>query len=297
MKHRFRITYISPLRYPGSKRRLAPYLHSIVLHNKLKPNVLIEPFVGGASVSLYFLKNKIVEKAVISDGDKLVSCFWSVLFSNPSRLIEFVRNVKVNLHSFYAYKAIARSAENVNDEELAEACLFLNRTSFSGILTDRVGPLGGREQKSEYKISCRFNREAIIKRIEYISQFARKVTVLPYSWRDTIEWAERWLSKRKKLNKPLFYFDPPFFNKADELYREYFPPEEHELFQRRILALKHDWILSYDNAPEIKKMYSRDGKMHMHVQMPYSINSGSRRLEKELIITPLSIPPVPSLRK
>ena len=297
MKHRFRVTYISPLRYPGSKRRLAPYVREILQHNGVRPNVLVEPFVGGASVALYFLQNRLVERAIIADADKLVSCFWQVVFSNPARLTDFVSTVKVNLRNFYAYKAVAKAAEDADPQQLAEACIFLNRTSFSGILADKVGPLGGRNQTSKYKISCRFNRKNLIERIEHLSQFARKVTVLPNGWQKTIDFAEHWATKRKRLNKLLFYLDPPFYNKADELYREYFTKEEHELLCRRLISLKHNWILSYDNAPEIERMYSKNGRVPMHVEVPYSINSGGRRLEKELIITPLFLPPAPSACK
>lgn len=290
MKARLETGNLSPLRYPGSKRRLAPYLCSILKHNKLEPNVLVEPFVGGGSVALYFLQNSIVEKVIISDLDKLIYSLWHVLFSDPEYLINFIRRVKINLDNFYAYKTIAKCADNYEEKKLAEACVFLNRTSFSGILTDKAGPLGGRKQDSEYTISCRFNRKGIIKKIEHISLFRRKVTVLPYSWEKTIEFAEDWAAKRRRLNKLLFYFDPPFFEKANELYRKYFTGEDHKYLCQRILSLKQKWILSYDNAPEIKKMYSKNGNVPMHVEMPYSINSGGKRLEKELIITPLSLP-------
>ena len=282
---------LSPLRYPGSKRKLAPYLRAILDYNDVHPNVLVEPFVGGASVALHFLENDIVKRAIIADSDRLISSFWKVVFSKPDRLVKFVKSVRVNLGSFYSYKAVARSTDGASAEELAEACIFLNRTSFSGILTDKVGPLGGREQKSQYKISCRFNREAIIRRIQHVSQFKNRVTVLPCSWEYTIEWVETWLAKRKRLNKPLFYFDPPFFHKADQLYREYFSSEDHDKLCERILGLRHHWILSYDNAPKVRKMYSQDGRMPTHVRMPYSINPGGRRSEKELIITRLSLPP------
>ncbi|MCJ7577102.1 MAG: DNA adenine methylase [candidate division Zixibacteria bacterium] len=290
MKIKINATNLSPLRYPGSKRRLVTYLYEILQHNGIQPNVLVEPFVGGGSVVLYFLKNKIVEKAIISDKDRLIYSFWYVLFSDTKYLINFIKNVKINLRNFQNYKTIAKRVEDYPEKILAEACIFLNRTSFSGIMTDSVGPLGGYKQTSDYKISCRFNKEKIIEKIKVISSFRRKVVVLPYDWKDTIEYAENWLLKRKRLNKAFFYFDPPFFNKACDLYRKYFSIEDHKRFCDFILSLKYDWVLSYDDAPEIRRMYKRNGNAPMHVEMPYSINSGGRRLEKELIITPLSLP-------
>jgi len=51
-------------------------------------------------------------------------------------------------------------------------------------------------------------------------------------------------------------------------------------------------VLSYDNAPEIKKMYSQKKYIKTHIEVPYSINSHAKRIEKELIITPLSLPDI-----
>ena len=44
-------------------------------------------------------------------------------------------------------------------------CLFLNRTTFSGILGGHAGPIGGRSQSSDHTIDCRFNKDALAERI------------------------------------------------------------------------------------------------------------------------------------
>jgi hypothetical protein len=49
----------------------------------------------------------------------------------------------------------------VHDRDIAVKCLFLNRTTFSGILHGRAGPMGGRKQQSDYKIDCRFNKDGL----------------------------------------------------------------------------------------------------------------------------------------
>ena len=43
---------LSPLRYPGSKRRLAVYIAETLRLNGLQPKLFVEPFAGGASVAL-----------------------------------------------------------------------------------------------------------------------------------------------------------------------------------------------------------------------------------------------------
>ena len=292
MRGKIRVQDLSPLRYPGSKKKLVLYLCEIIKYNKLNPNVLVEPFVGGGNIALHFLLNGIVKKVIIADKDKLIYSFWHVLFSDPDYLIDFIKRVRVNLNTFYDYKEITRSCESYEEEKLAEACIYLNRTSFSGIMTDGVGPLGGKNQHSQYKIDCRFNKKTLIQRIEHISTFRRNVIVLPFDWKDAIEYAQDWITHKRRLSRLFFYFDPPFFNKADALYRCYFNKEEHEQLCKEIIRLKYDWVLSYDNAPEIRKLYSNDKYIMMHIEMPYSTNSHAQRIERELIITPLALPRV-----
>jgi len=290
MRDKVKVKDLSPLRYPGSKKRLVLYLCEIIKYNKLNPDVLIEPFAGGGNIALHFLLNQIVNKAIIADKDKLIYSFWNVLFSNPDYLIDFIKKVKVNLNNFYRYKEMARNFENYEEEKLAEACIYLNRTSFSGIMTDIVGPLGGKNQQSQYKIDCRFNKKTLIEKMKYISSLSRNVIVLSFDWKDTIKYAQDWVRNKKRLDRLFFYFDPPFFNKANDLYRCYFNKEEHKQLYEEIICLNYDWVLSYDNAPEIRRLYSNDKYITMHMEVPYSINSHAKRIEKELIITPLALP-------
>lgn len=285
-----KIRDLSPLRYPGSKKNLVPYLIDILRCNNLSPDILVEPFVGGASVCLHFLAHDIVRKAIVSDKDRLISSFWTVAFRKPQHLIHFVKHVKVNLEEFYKYKAIANNASQHDTDTLAEACLYLNRTSYSGLLTPRVGPLGGKDQRSKYKIDCRFNRETLIGRIRDLSRFSGRVTVLHSDWRGVLDYVGKWLDRRKTRPGVFFYFDPPFYRKANELYRVYLRPQEHRALSQQITQLEYDWVLSYDNAPEIREMYSRQKLKKVNIELPYSLNSNAKRREKELIITPLRLP-------
>jgi DNA adenine methylase len=270
--------FYSPLRYPGSKRKLINYLDKILFLNKLAPKVVVEPFVGGGSVSLAFLMKK----------DELISSFWETLFFDTDFLVNFVKNTTITPKRFNFYKKVVKNHENYDKRQLAKACLFLNRTSFSGILQANVGPLGGREQQSKYKIDCRFGRKNLVKRIKEIAAFRNKVTVLSSSWAQTIKYCLENL--KYKTQEYLFYLDPPFYEKADYLYRYYFDSNDHETLRDEVVKLKQPWILSYDRASEIKKLYSEFKRIH--IQMPYSINSPSKRIEKELIITPLKLPKI-----
>lgn len=221
-----------------------------------------------------------VDRVIIGDKDRLIYSFWKTLFKHPQCLIGFVKKVELNLDNFYFYKGIAANETDYNEKELAKACLFLNRTSFSGILANNAGPIGGRKQQSEYSVDCRFNRGSLVRKIEEISRFRSKVTVFPYDWKKTVDYS---LEKYKEM-KVLLYLDPPFFHKADKLYRQYFVGEDsHRALRAHLKNLEHEWILSYDRAPEIRKMYRLFTRGTQ--PFPYSINSPARRIVKEYFIT------------
>ena len=61
---------LSPLRYPGSKRSLFPLLVQTIQLNKLNPNVLVEPFVGGGNIGDASLITAIEPKPIMEQGNK-----------------------------------------------------------------------------------------------------------------------------------------------------------------------------------------------------------------------------------
>ncbi len=159
--------FLSPLRYPGSKRRLMVYVEQALRANNFRPKLYIEPFVGGGSVMLHLLYHNLVDKVILIDRDPWVASFWATVFWDSDWLIDQISQVSVTLETWRALKNATPSTRR----EQAWTCFFLNRTSFSGILRDEVGSLGGRAQTSQYKIDCRFSRQTLIHRIRRVSVF------------------------------------------------------------------------------------------------------------------------------
>ena len=76
----------SPLRYPGSKRRLAEYIKQTLKQNYCYPDIFIEPFAGGASVALKLLDEDIVSQIGLIELDPLVANFWKTVFFDMMNL-------------------------------------------------------------------------------------------------------------------------------------------------------------------------------------------------------------------
>src|SRR6187399_2470570 len=128
---------VSPLRYPGAKRWMAPYIARSIDRNDLLPELFVEPFAGGASVSLAQLASGLVRQVVLNDADPMIAAFWQTVFFDTQWLVSKVLETEVTLEEWKRQK----SANPSSVRGLAFKCLFLNRTSFSGVLTDRAGPI------------------------------------------------------------------------------------------------------------------------------------------------------------
>lgn len=276
------VSILSPLRYPGAKRRLSGYIVETLRLNGLRPKVFVEPFAGGASVALELLATNAVDKIALGEKDPLVASFWKVAFFDSEWLIKKVSTIQVTLKRWDYF----RNQSFATDRERALACLFLNRTSFSGILATTAGPIGGRSQKSAYRLDCRFSVDMLIRRLEQVAKL-RKHVLFVYSgdWRQTIHRVERLGLKGDDV---FYYFDPPFYKKAARLYRHYFDEAGHTNLHKAVIGIEHPWLLSYDAAREIVKLYSSNGKHPARVEMLYSASGkGDLVRGRELIISNL----------
>src|SRR4051812_18382692 len=90
-------TILSPLRYPGSKRRFASYVARCLGLNGLHPALFIEPFAGGASVALQLLNDGLVDRIGLVDRDPLIAAFWRTVFFDTEWLVERVATISVTL--------------------------------------------------------------------------------------------------------------------------------------------------------------------------------------------------------
>ena len=283
---------LSPLRYPGSKRRLAEYIRQALAANQFTPSLYIEPFVGGGSVAIQFLQDESIEQVILMDIDPWVANFWKTVFFHTDWLIEQIESTEVTLEKWNTIK----NSRPKTIFEKAWAGFFLNRTSFSGILEEKAGPIGGKEQSSVYKIDCRFPRTTLVERVRQIAAYKNKVSaVWCVSWEDGIK---RIFQKQELRNLPkhnlFYYFDPPFFEKADSLYRYYFQNRDHVRLRDFLLTLEDKWLLSYDSADQVFGLYGdalklgTNGTRHDHIELLYSVSVMSeRRKAKEVVLTNL----------
>lgn len=248
----------SPLRYPGGKNRLSEYIAVAIENAHINNCTYIEPFAGGAGVALSLLINGNVENIVINDFDKAIYSFWRAVKQDNRELINRIKNTPITIDEWRRQKRIY-SNSNKYSVDLAFATLYLNRTNRSGILS--AGPIGGYAQDGEWKIDARFDREALIQKIATIAKFRNNITV--YN-KDIISLIKNYIPNYG--NNTFIYFDPPYYNKGQKLYKNFLTHNDHKKIHDIIEQEIHTpWIITYDDVKEINMLYSKFNSAHFNL--------------------------------
>lgn len=274
----------NPLRYPGAKSKLFDYVKKLLEVEGLMGCTFYEPFAGSASLSWMLLEENVVDNVVINEKDPLLYHFWKAVFENTEGLIQKIEQTVISIDTWQEcakYKELSHLIGKTS-VEIGYAGLFLNRTNFSGIL--KANPIGGIEQKSDYKIDCRFNKKKVIEAIQNIAGFANRVTV---SNEDAVEFMRKAL-KYKRNRKTFVYIDPPYYKEGPGLYRYFFTEKQHQELAKFIKTKGFPWLLSYDDVNEIRKLYNR--RICVNLYLDYSVKTSKKG--KEILISNLEIPPM-----
>jgi DNA adenine methylase len=243
-------TFSTPLRYPGGKGKFAHFIKSIFEANDLLDGHYAEPYAGGAGVALELLFHEYASKIHINDLDYAVYAFWYSAVHHTELLCKLIWDTPVTIEKWHEQKFILSNMQNFSIIEVALATFFLNRTNRSGIL--KAGVIGGQGQNGTWKLDVRFNKEDLVKRIELIGRFKDRISVYNL---DAIDFVSE-INKEIK-SKTLFYLDPPYYVKGSGLYRNFYNHQDHVEIAQSLSNISHPWIVSYDDAPQIKEIYSQ----------------------------------------
>ncbi|EGQ3440321.1 DNA adenine methylase [Staphylococcus pseudintermedius] len=263
----------SPLRYPGGKAKLYNKVKDIIQANYSKElPIYFEPFAGGGGLALKLLSKGIVRKIHINDFDRAIYAFWYSILYYTEDFCKKISETEVSISEWEKQKEIYLDSEKRNIFDLGFATFFLNRTNVSGIL--KAGVMGGKQQNGNYKIDCRFNKERLISQIKEIAIFKSKIEISNY---DIFE-----LLKTDILNQEdiFVYYDPPYVNKGNQLYKNAFSRKDHEKLASQILSNKNKYIITYDNVELIHNIY----KENLVELININYSTGNTKKAEEILI-------------
>lgn len=248
------MSFYSPLRYPGGKGKLYKQTLEIIKSNNLLGCTYIEPFAGGANLALNLLFKENVNKISLNDADPAIYALWYSILNKSDDFINFIQTVPLTINEYKKQKNIY-----INEKEdlflLGTATFYLNRTNRSGII--KGGPIGGYEQTGNYLMDCRFNRENLSARVKKIYDNKESIQLSCMDARDFL--------KQDFAKHSFIFIDPPYYNKGSTLYENYLNHNDHEEISNIVKKLKVPWVVTYDDTPEIIKMYSFSNSYNYHL--------------------------------
>ncbi|RHJ26418.1 DNA adenine methylase [Bifidobacterium longum] len=288
MKNKLTNASNSPLRYPGGKGKISLFVGNVLVDNEIN-GTYIEPFAGGAGVAINLLLANKIRNIVINDLDDGVYSFWKTVVADPEYLLRRIRKVpfdyikdgpKLTPDAYARYWSEVKKRfdfDHYTDYRCKGFDFFmLNRMNVSGIV--RGGPIGGHEQTGKYDISARFNRETLCRRIERIAGLSSRITVtnLEASYFCKVLSKERYCS----MSNALVFVDPPYYVQGRNLYNSFATDRIHKLMAERLLQENGwKWILTYDKAPQIDKLYPATKVNKYEYQISYSANKRGKYSE------------------
>lgn len=239
----------SPFRYPGGKTWFVPTFRDWLNNLCPKPEILVEPFAGGGIISLTALFEDFVSSAVMVEIDEDIAAVWQTVVDNQSEWLA-KRILDFNLTKESAVQEISRT--DVDTKEKAFQTILRNRTLHGGILAEGAGFL--KHGENGKGIHSRWYPATLAKRFSDLSFIADRIT---FRQEDGMEVIREYSRRRDAV----FFIDPPYTaggKKAGRrLYRHF--SLDHERLFALCESVKGDFLMTYDNADEVKDLARRHG--------------------------------------
>lgn len=251
----------SPLRYPGGKIKMAPFLRQLLKDNPKIKNY-IEPFAGGAGIAINLLLNNLIDHITLNDYDIAIFCFWKSLVENNKEFMELFENTPITISEWHNQRFIFQNLEKRNIKNLSTSeiiqlgfsTFYMNRTNFSGILRGAT-PVGGLKQTGKWKLDCEFNKERLRPLLIKIGQKAENITISNLDMVNSLSSLNKGNSNYTDTES-LMFIDPPYIKQGKRLYLPIKTMEDHKKIALQIKNLSCHWLLTYDAVNELMDYYN-----------------------------------------
>ncbi len=263
----------SPLRYPGGKSRAVQKICALIPPFK----EFREPFVGGGSVSIY-LKQKFPDKKFwINDKYAELFAFWRGMQNDSDEVIAQILRWKTEFSDGKTlYNFLKEKKPNFNKIETAAMFFIFNRITFSG--TTEAG--GFSNQAFEKRFT-----DSSIERLKDFDKILKDVKITNDDYEKVIT---------KKGENVFLFLDPPYFTatnsalygKNGNLHKSF----DHERFAGILKNCPHRWLLTYDDSPFIRELFSfADIESWNVVYGMRNVTKNSNQKDDELFISNYSL--------
>lgn len=240
----------TPLRYPGGKSQLIPFVIELLKENNLFYGEYAEPFAGGSGIAMKLLLDGYVDKIYLNDFDPAIYCFWFSVLNHTDEFCNLIDESVITIEEWHKQRQLYLNGDFSREVEFGFSTFFLNRTNRSGII--KAGVIGGLDQSGNYKLDCRFNKPDLIRKIRRIASYRNQINL---SRLDAVEFINTVVPETSP--NTLINLDPPYFAKGQELYTNFYRPDDHAILAEAVRSIQRHWMVSYDDTPEIRNLYKQ----------------------------------------
>lgn len=254
----------SPLRYAGGKSWAVGYVVERLPDNLKR---LVSPFFGGGSIEIAVAKEPGIEVIGFEIFDILVN-YWKIQIEKPYQLYEELKKLKPKREIYNRIKEELRKhwEGKIRLPSLKLAAYYY----FNHNLSYGPGFLGW--MSSVYANEKMYNR--LLERVKNFN--VKNIKIECASFEEVIP----------KFNDDFLYCDPPYYlGKDSTIFKGLYPQRnfpihhinfDHQLLRELLLEHKGGFILSYNDAPTIRKWY-KDFEI---VELPihYTMGQGETRI-------------------
>jgi DNA adenine methylase len=239
----------SPFRYPGGKTWLVPLFRRWMMSLSNQPAVLVEPFAGGGIISLTAAFEQLAARVVMVELDPQIAAVWrTILGGDAEWLAQRILSFELSVDS--AKAELYKSPQS--QRELAFQTVLKNRTAHGGILAEGAGVL--KKGENGKGIHSRWYPQTIAKRITNIGYVARRIEFIKG---DAFVELARFRNERNAV----FFIDPPYTAGGKSAGSRLYTHSEidHERLFSICEKMRGDFLMTYDNAEEVRALAGRHG--------------------------------------
>ncbi|MDE0138701.1 MAG: DNA adenine methylase [bacterium] len=235
-----------------------------------RPNLLVEPFCGGATVSLTAAFERLVERCLMVELDHDVAAFWHCVLRHGEDLRGLVEDFEPTRTNVYAL------ASEAPRDLLAHGfrTLVLNRTRRGGILA--AGASLSRVGENNKGVASRWYAQTLIRRLADIEDQSDRIAFCEGDGMAVLEAVA-------DLPGTVAFVDPPYTaggkSAGKRLYTHHVI--DHRALFKTLAGSSVDFLMTYDKAPEIVELIGEFGFHAAEVMMK---NTHHSRLP-ELVIS------------
>lgn len=243
----------SPFRYPGGKTWIIPRIRLWLSPlrrrafglSPIRPSLLLEPFVGGGSVSLAAAAEHLVDHVIMVELDEDVAAVWQTILDEEQWhwLAHKIETFNLTTENVKTY--LART--NLSLQERAFKTILRNRVNRGGILASGAGLL--KEGENGKGLKSRWYPITLKKRIQHISGIRERITFI-HSDGITL------LRQYAQRTDTVFFIDPPYTfagkKAGSRLYTH--SKIDHEALFEVAKTLQGDFLMTYDNVENIRQL-------------------------------------------